>query len=84
MEVFFSLFSPFFSCSSFCCRDTFEDCEKLNPLGFKIGLELMVKCHPRKLSEVSIVFKDRVGNTMISAFAECADLSSPFSFSESI
>jgi len=41
-------------------RDTFQNCGSLNPLGFKIALELMVKCEPKALSEVSIVFKDRV------------------------
>eukprot|EP00924_Labyrinthula_sp_SR-Ha-C_P007977 snap_masked-scaffold_41-processed-gene-2.64-mRNA-1 protein AED:0.01 eAED:0.01 QI:0/-1/0/1/-1/1/1/0/282 len=38
--------------------------QTLNPLGYKIGLELLVKsgveCDPSKVSEVPIVFKERV------------------------
>ena len=32
----------------------------LNPLGFKIALELMVKCAPHKIVEVPYTFVDRV------------------------
>lgn len=32
----------------------------LNPLGFKIGLELLVKCEPRSVVEVPYTFVDRV------------------------
>jgi len=32
----------------------------LNPLGFKIGLELIVKCNPRKTVEVPIQFQERL------------------------
>jgi len=42
-------------------RDTLASCDRLNPLGFKIGLELMVKCHLNRdhVSEIPITFKDR-------------------------
>lgn len=33
--------------------------EKLNPLGYKIGLELMVKLNTRRIAEVPIDFEDR-------------------------
>ncbi|HRZ27247.1 MAG TPA: glycosyltransferase family 2 protein [Spirochaetota bacterium] len=32
----------------------------LNPLGFKIGLELIVKCNPKKIVEVPIEFQERL------------------------
>ncbi len=32
---------------------------RLNPLGYKIGLELLIKCDCRRLGEVPIVFADR-------------------------
>ena len=39
----------------------------LNPLGFKIGLELIVKCRPGKIAEVPIVFRERLyGNSKLS------------------
>lgn len=41
-------------------RQTFEEAEHLNPIGYKIGLELMVKCGCRKVAEVPIHFKDRL------------------------
>ena len=33
---------------------------KLNPLGFKIGLELLVKTDPKKILEIPIEFKERL------------------------
>jgi dolichol-phosphate mannosyltransferase len=32
----------------------------LNPLGFKIGLELLVKLEPEKISEIPIQFQERL------------------------
>lgn len=40
-------------------RTTFLRGEHYNPLGYKIGLELMVKCSPAKLLEVPITFAKR-------------------------
>lgn len=32
----------------------------LNPIGYKLGLEILVRCHPSPLLEVPFVFSDRV------------------------
>lgn len=40
-------------------RSTFERATTLNPIGYKIGLELMVKCRCRRVDEVPIHFADR-------------------------
>jgi dolichol-phosphate mannosyltransferase len=40
-------------------RAVFERADRLNPIGYKIGLELLVKCQVRKLAEVPIHFADR-------------------------
>lgn len=40
-------------------RETFLRADALNPIGYKIGLELMVKCDCRKVSEIPIHFQDR-------------------------
>lgn len=40
-------------------RETFERAATLSPLGYKIGLELMIKGRCRRLKEVPIVFADR-------------------------
>jgi len=40
-------------------RAVFERAEGLNPIGYKIGLELMVKCRCRRIREVPIHFADR-------------------------
>lgn len=40
-------------------RETYESAEALNPIGYKIGLELLVKCGCRKVAEVPIHFADR-------------------------
>lgn len=47
--------------SGFFClkKDTLKKATKLNPLGYKIGLELMVRCGCKKIKEVPILFKDR-------------------------
>lgn len=38
----------------------FESATYLNPIGYKIGLELIVKCHLENVGEVPIHFSDRV------------------------
>ncbi len=40
-------------------RTTLEAAERLNPVGYKIGLELMVKCHCQNIKEVPIYFRNR-------------------------
>jgi dolichol-phosphate mannosyltransferase len=40
-------------------RSTFESTNQYNPIGYKIGLELLVKCDCQKVSEVPIHFTDR-------------------------
>lgn len=41
-------------------RETFNQAKALDPIGFKIALELMVKCRCRRVREVPIHFSDRV------------------------
>lgn len=42
-------------------RTTFQQaCKQLNPVGYKIGLELIVKCGCRRIAEVPIHFHDRI------------------------
>ena len=41
-------------------RRALEHAAPLNPVGYKIGLELIVKCHCRQIREVPIYFADRV------------------------
>lgn len=41
-------------------RQTWENAEQLSPIGYKIGLELIVKCGCRSVAEVPIHFRDRV------------------------
>lgn len=48
--------------SGFFClsRETFVGgLKRLNPMGYKIGLELMVRCNCKRIKEVPIVFRDR-------------------------
>lgn len=40
-------------------RDTFERAQRLTPLGYKIGLELMCKCRVQKVKEIPIHFAER-------------------------
>lgn len=48
-------------------RSTLESSAELDPLGFKIGLELIVKCRCRSIREVPIDFRRRVhGRTKLS------------------
>jgi dolichol-phosphate mannosyltransferase len=44
----------------FCVRREILSRATLRPLGFKIGLEILVKCRPRPVLEVPFVFQDRV------------------------
>lgn len=41
-------------------RDTFASAHNLDPIGYKIGLELMVKCGCRQVCEIPIHFQDRL------------------------
>jgi dolichol-phosphate mannosyltransferase len=41
-------------------RTTFERAAELQPLGYKIGLELMVRCRCRRVVEIPIEFQDRL------------------------
>ena len=40
-------------------RRTFDRADYLNPVGYKIGLELLVKCHCQNVCEIPIHFTDR-------------------------
>ncbi len=40
-------------------RETFASAAALDPIGYKIGLELMVKCRCRRVEEIPIHFADR-------------------------
>jgi dolichol-phosphate mannosyltransferase len=40
-------------------RETFERAQRLTPLGYKIGLELMCKCRVKQIKEVPIHFAER-------------------------
>jgi len=40
-------------------RTTFESARDLNPIGYKIGLELMVKCNLFRIEEIPIHFENR-------------------------
>lgn len=51
-------------------RATYEAAEDLNPVGYKIGLELLVKCACRNVAEVPIRFADRVHGESKLTFAE--------------
>jgi dolichol-phosphate mannosyltransferase len=41
-------------------RATYAEADFLNPIGYKIGLELLVKCRCNRISEVPIAFTDRI------------------------
>jgi dolichol-phosphate mannosyltransferase len=41
-------------------RKILTDIEMLNPIGFKIGLEVIVKTSPKKILEIPIEFKERL------------------------
>ncbi|MCL4112911.1 UNVERIFIED_CONTAM: hypothetical protein GTU68_045046 [Idotea baltica] len=40
-------------------KDTYRSAESVNPLGYKIGLELIVRCKCQQVAEVPIQFVDR-------------------------
>ena len=40
-------------------KEVFRRAHDIQPLGYKIGLELIVRCHCRHIAEVPIAFKDR-------------------------
>jgi dolichol-phosphate mannosyltransferase len=40
-------------------RSHFLEADHLNPVGYKIGLELIVKCHTKNIGEIPIFFADR-------------------------
>jgi dolichol-phosphate mannosyltransferase len=44
-------------------RTTFEAARDLDPIGYKIGLELLVKCRCREVREVPIHFENRLHGT---------------------
>ncbi len=48
--------SGFFALS----RTLLERCEEISAVGYKIGLEILVKCKPKNLKEVPIQFRTRV------------------------
>jgi dolichol-phosphate mannosyltransferase len=41
-------------------RETYLGADELSPIGYKIGLELMVKCHVQRVLEVPIFFRNRL------------------------
>jgi glycosyltransferase involved in cell wall biosynthesis len=41
-------------------KDTYKNAAPLTLLGFKIGLELLIKCHCQKIIEIPIHFEDRL------------------------
>lgn len=41
-------------------RSTLQNCDHLKPIGWKIGLELMLKCRCKKIREVPIHFSERL------------------------
>jgi len=47
-------------------RSTFIKAQEIRPLGYKIGLELLVRCDCRHVAEVPIAFRDRtLGNSKL-------------------
>lgn len=40
-------------------REVLERAERLDPVGYKIGLEILVKCQPQRVDEVPIHFSER-------------------------
>lgn len=50
--------------------DRFRSAENLNPIGYKIGLELVVKCGCEKIVEIPIFFADRTRGESKLSFRE--------------
>jgi dolichol-phosphate mannosyltransferase len=42
-------------------KNLIKEIDNLNPLGFKIGLEIIVKTTPEKITEIPITFEERFG-----------------------
>ena len=51
-------------------HETFQRGEDLNPIGYKIALELLVKCRCRRIAEVALQFGDRQAGESKLTFAE--------------
>lgn len=51
-------------------RAAFEAAPRLDPVGYKIGLELMVKCGCSRVQEIPITFRDRLHGTSKLNFKE--------------
>jgi dolichol-phosphate mannosyltransferase len=51
-------------------RATYSKADFLNPIGYKIGLELLVKCRCTRISEVPIAFADRIHGESKLSFRE--------------
>ena len=51
-------------------RDVFQRAEKVDPIGFKIGLELIVKCDCKDIREVPIQFAQRHAGESKLSFSE--------------
>jgi dolichol-phosphate mannosyltransferase len=51
-------------------RETFDAAVHLDPVGYKIGLELIVKCACKKVQEVPILFENRLHGTSKLSFKE--------------
>jgi dolichol-phosphate mannosyltransferase len=51
-------------------RETYAAGREFSPIGYKIGLELMVKCHCRRIVEVPIHFADRTRGQSKLSFKE--------------
>jgi dolichol-phosphate mannosyltransferase len=51
-------------------RATYSKADYLNPIGYKIGLELLVKCRCTRISEVPIAFADRIHGESKLSFQE--------------
>jgi len=41
-------------------RNSLEGCGELNPVGYKIGMEILVKCRMKRIGEVPIQFANRI------------------------
>jgi dolichol-phosphate mannosyltransferase len=41
-------------------RSLMERCDELSPVGYKIGLEIIIKCKPMNLKEIPIHFRTRM------------------------
>lgn len=41
-------------------NQTFQQAQAINPIGWKLGIELIVKCHCQKITEIPIHFSERV------------------------